>query len=101
MYKNVLNSSIEAELKTLILDGLEDLRRAIHEYRVRGIAGIDAAVSRNAAIYYTVSERPEGVFKQYSELIKTAAAHTTLFHYLSNALPALPEIIKTITGSGS
>jgi sirohydrochlorin ferrochelatase len=101
VYDAVRDSSIEATLKDLILDGLEDLRRAIHDYRIRGIAGIDAAVSRNALAAAVVHERPESVLKKYSEFIKTAAAHATLYAHLSVALPALPELVKRISNSVS
>jgi hypothetical protein len=98
IYDSVSNSAVESELKDLILDGLEDLRRAIHEYRIRGIAGIEAAISRNLANALAASRRPESALQKYAEFIKVAAAHATFYHYMS---PAIPEFLKLLTPGSS
>jgi hypothetical protein len=101
VFESVLRSSLEDELKTLILDGLEDLRRAIQEYRIRGMVGIEAAISKNVVNAVMTQDIPVQVSKegqlsaldQFRAFVKDAAAFATLNHYL---FPAYAEITRRL-----
>src|ERR1035438_5091867 len=45
-YRFVQASTIEYPIKSVALDGLEAIRRAIHEYRLRGAEGLEQAVAQ-------------------------------------------------------
>jgi hypothetical protein len=45
LYEEIAKSDTDPDLRNLILDQLENIRRAIHEYRVRGVGGLRQAVA--------------------------------------------------------
>jgi hypothetical protein len=49
VYERVRVAEIDEDLKRVVLDSLEYLRRAINDYRIRGSAGLQAEVERAAA----------------------------------------------------
>ena len=63
LYQMVLASSLQLELKTLILNQLELIRRAIHDYRIRGVSALQEAMERVAGNYFV----NESLIKQESE----------------------------------
>jgi hypothetical protein len=56
LYTDVFNSSLEDELKVFILDELEMLRRAIHEFRVRGFGRLKEAMPSVVGSYVITRE---------------------------------------------
>ncbi len=45
LYASVADSNLDTFLKAKILDGLNDVRNAIHEYRITGVKGVEKAIS--------------------------------------------------------
>jgi hypothetical protein len=67
LYDQIATSSIEANLRSLMLDQLESIRRAVHEYRVRGIEGLRQAVADSAFIIAGNEDRFQNARKIYNE----------------------------------
>jgi hypothetical protein len=96
VYDSVLNSGLEDGLRNLILDGLEDLRRAIHEYRIRGMVGIDAAMAKNvvnAVMTQDAEDTPGKPLAMFRDFVREAAAIATVTHYV---YPQLIELINKV-----
>jgi hypothetical protein len=51
LYEQVHASELNAEIKNLILDQLEIIRRAIHEYRIRGVKRLNEALTTVVGAY--------------------------------------------------
>jgi hypothetical protein len=45
LYESILTSTLPKPVKALILDQLENIRRAVHEYRVRGVRALKEALA--------------------------------------------------------
>jgi hypothetical protein len=50
LYKKVNDSSLNFEIKSIILDQLEIIRRALHDYRIRGVSSLREALERNIGV---------------------------------------------------
>lgn len=101
LYENILSSSLNDELKTLILDQLEIIRRAVHEYRIRGIARLCEALPTLVGTYILNKELIEGSaeteevgkFKntlgKFASTVAFASNMTKLIEAASRYVPAL------------
>jgi hypothetical protein len=101
LYEMVIASDIHPELKTVILDALEVIRRAVHEYRVRGVARLEEALPMLVGSYVLnkkLIEAEEGkeevgffrrVLGRYSSLVATASHTTKLIEAAATYIPPL------------
>jgi hypothetical protein len=67
LYEKIATSDIDTGLRSLMLDQLETIRRAIHEYRVAGIQGLRQAVADGALIIAGNVDRFQTASKAYTE----------------------------------
>jgi hypothetical protein len=77
LWDEVLGSSLEKELKTKILDCLDQIRQAIRDYQILGTAGVERALSTGIVLVvitqHAKSNDPE-TLKKFWNLIKKATA---------------------------
>lgn len=106
VYNSVVTSGISPELKMTILDLLEKVRRAIHDYRIRGVYELQDALAlatgqmvlhgKEVQDAKTSSDKPtiEKLFKllEYVDKITAAARKCKpLFHLVTQYSPAILE----------
>ena len=71
LYESVLASHLEPNIKLLILDQLQNIRQAIHEYRIKGVYILSEALERaTGAIALHKAEIQEAVEQEDGDKIK-------------------------------
>jgi hypothetical protein len=50
LYESIINSGLPAELKESLLDLLQEIRRGIHEYRIRGYVALREALTKSVGV---------------------------------------------------
>ena len=75
--KMVSNSNIDAELKTVILDQIEFIRRAIYEYKMRGVKALKESVEHsyflmleNQSLFEDNASKDENLFNSLKGILK-------------------------------
>ncbi len=94
VYKEVSESDLHVDLKALILDELEHIRRAIHEYRLRGVGGLKVAAKRAFATIVLNEELRTSKKKETSRFREVV---TTLILLLQLAREATPELKSALS----
>jgi hypothetical protein len=103
LYEEILKSSIHKQLKTLILEQLENIRRAIEEYRIGGIRRLRKALGESIGRLYldkdliesaSVSDKEEvskfwKIFIRFAAVTTFAADSTAVLTGLGPILPRL------------
>lgn len=77
LYNQVLDSKLSKPVKRILLDLIEDFRRAIHEYRVRGPKGLKDAMGKVIGVIATNQEE----FEAHKD-DKEFQAFTKLFNHV-------------------
>lgn len=101
LYQSVLASDLDFEFKTKILDGLFEVKVAIHQYHITGARGIEKAVSMVAATGASASQTqptPENsnnkLVKQFWSFVEHA---NSIFTFWTNLELMAPGITRQLT----
>lgn len=91
LYEEVRAAEIDAKLKSLILDQLEIIRRAVHEYRIRGVARLHEALNTVVGSYVLNKDLIEDAgdskaTRDYKQVLSRFAA---MVSFASNAVKLL------------
>lgn len=94
LISEVRKADIEEDLKAVIIDGLEHVRRAIVEYDLRGVDGLVQALEQNIGTIH-LHQKELGAAGQASDILKEWAGRLASLKLLidsaSEAYQALPE----------
>jgi len=98
LYGEVWDAHIDERLKTIILEELANIRRAIHDYKIRGAEGLNESVARVMFIMAAV-ERVEPQNRKLIEkvrdladdIIRIATVGTFLYELYENLKKSLPH----------
>ena len=97
LYESVLASSLSPEVKLTVLQQLENIRRAVHEYRVIGIIALQevlASAVGQVALHKEEFQREKGEeIKQFGRLLTTL---DTLISVAMKAKPLLAPLVQYI-----
>lgn len=88
LYESVLASSLSPEIKLIVLQQLEAIRRAIHEYRVTGIIALQEALA--GAVGQVALHKEEFQHEKGQEVERFGKVLTTLDTLISVAMKAKP-----------
>lgn len=96
LYKDVMESSLDPDLKLLILERLEAIRQAIHEYRIRGIKRLreELAASIGTLIVNEDLIKQSGnkeEVQRFGKIINNLATYVSL---ASNVMKIAETVIK-------
>jgi hypothetical protein len=94
LYKDIEESDLPAELKTLLLDLLHTLRTAIHEYKVRGIERIREAIATmlGTLIIHKSEVQQASKTSVGASVLRVFWKAVSLVHYA----PEVTKIIETV-----
>jgi hypothetical protein len=96
LYKEVWSLELEGDLKASILDGLQAIRTAIHDYKIRGSRGLDEAVKGvlvTAVASHEVQANEKGVMDKFRQFVADAAKLIQLGKLLQ---PLYENVIKLL-----
>ena len=108
LYERIKQSDISLNLKEVLLDLLETMRRAIHEYRIRGIKGFEDGLAKilgklilnRDLIQNSNSDEVKEVgqlWNKFVSLYSFAADSIQVIEGVQKVLPLLPAIIHTMS----
>jgi hypothetical protein len=85
LFDEVKTSSVNTDLKTFILDGLESIRRGIYEFRIRGPERLKEAIAEiigNYAVNHPQTQSPEDKenFAKFQQSFKRFVAVVSFAH---------------------
>jgi hypothetical protein len=90
LWDEVLASSLDADLKVQVLDCLEQIRRAIRDYKITGIAPLRRAAFEAVAVVVTAA--PKTSTDAWTKFATIVNVVTTLTKFGSAIAPHLPQI---------
>jgi hypothetical protein len=94
LYESVITSSLSADIKLMVLEQLESIRRALHEYRVAGIVALEQALA--AAVGQVALHREEFQREKGKEIDRFGKVLTTLDTLISVATKAKPLLAPLV-----
>jgi len=109
LYESIVSSTLPKPVKTLILDQLENIRRAVHEYRVRGVRALKDALATAAGQIHmhaedlkgAKSEESQSELRKFSKILDTVdtmiSVATKAQRLLAPIMPYLPLILGPIS----
>ncbi len=85
LLNNILKSDLNSELKSILIENLETIRRALIGFRINGIDGLRQALEKNIGSVY--------VNEKLREEIKKAEPDNELIQKFRNILGALAKLV--------
>ena len=101
LYEKIKESEIEFKLKNILLDLLETMRQALHEYRIRGSERLGEAIQRLVGIYSLNKENMENSsVEEVGKVKKLLGKFGSLYSFAADTVQLLgaDEIITKLLG---
>jgi hypothetical protein len=103
LYESVVASTLSPEVKLMVLQQLEIIRRAVHEYRITGIMALQNALSGavgEIALHREEFRRENGQeIEQFGRILKTLDALISVAMKAKPLLAPLVQYIPYLLGS--